>query len=145
MKRQILMARENPKGHKLEDLLKKLRFELTLKTLRLVGDPHPLSKTIMARNKMILMQLERCQSLQETNMAECEAFFSRPSSATEPRLGVKDNIKDIKKSINLFKNGRFDILAERFGEMGDEMDQLGLTDEAFVTDFGQEFIDWMRG
>lgn len=145
MRTKILMTKDNPEGHKLEELLRDLQYELTLKTLRLVGDGYEVSKSVSARNVQIIDLLAEAQLLQEQNMKEVEEFFKRPSDPTSPRRGTTDNtdsiglmIKGVKLGVGAV--GCFELEAKaidtgvvRFKEIKDKLE---------LTHFGEGFYNW---
>lgn len=145
MRTQILMTKDNPKGQKLEELLRDLQYELTLKTLRLAGDGCEVSKSVSARNVQIMDLLAEAQLLQEQNMKEVEEFFKRPSDPTAPRMVTPDNtgsirlmIKGVKLGVGIIGCGALEIKAIDAGV-------IRAGDKLSLTPFGEGFYNWFFG
>jgi len=60
----ILMSKENPTGHKLEDLMVLLQQEVTAKNDKILGDKSKLSVTVQGNNVAILEHLNEIRNLQ---------------------------------------------------------------------------------
>lgn len=142
MRTKILMAKDNPEGNKLEELLRDLQYELALKTLRLAGDGCEVSKSVSTRNVQIMDLLAEAQLLQEQNMKEVEEFFKRPSDPTAPRMGAVDNtdsiglmIKGVKLGVGVV--GCFELEAKAI-----DAGVVRAGDKLTLTPFGQGFYNW---
>ena len=85
MKVNVLMGRENPEGHKLEELLKQLRNEVQEKSNLIKDSEHPQRDMIMRHNAII------CTKLQEAELFQRETYRQLDDVAlnegpTKPRL-----------------------------------------------------------
>lgn len=85
--RNILMSKENPRGHKLEDLMVKLQNEVNAKNNKILNDKSNLSLTVQGNNLAIMKHLNEIKNLQVYSfdlMAE-KAPDNGPNG--QPRIG----------------------------------------------------------
>jgi hypothetical protein len=68
MNNQILMTRDNPKGFKLEDLTKKLCFEIKAKSFHISGDTSIEAQTIVSNNAQIVGLLYQVEAKQNHSL-----------------------------------------------------------------------------
>jgi hypothetical protein len=83
----ILMTRENPQGHKLEDLLAQIAHELTVKNNRLRGDSSAAAQTLAHNNVEIISRLHECRRLQEHSLKVLETVGPDQGPTGKPRVG----------------------------------------------------------
>lgn len=84
---KILMSRENPEGHKLEELLATVQSELIVKTALLEGDDCPASEAIRTNNEKIVALLQEAESLQRDTMQRLNDLGEDKGPYAEPRVG----------------------------------------------------------
>ena len=84
----ILMSSVNPTGHKLEDLLPRLRAEISNKTDRLVGDDRPISQTLIRNNHLIMQLLAQAEAIQRESLRELDRIGPDQGPTGTPRIGV---------------------------------------------------------
>jgi hypothetical protein len=60
----ILMGRDNPDGHKLEELLHKVAGEVEAKCIFICDDPRLEAKTVLRNNQQIIGLLRQAEALQ---------------------------------------------------------------------------------
>lgn len=145
MRTKILMAKDNPEGNKLEELLRDLQYELALKTLRLAGDGCEVSKSVSARNVQIMDLLAEAQLLQEQNMKEVEEFFKRPSDPTAPRMAALDNTDSIRLMIKGVKLGVGVVGSFELEAKAIDAGVIRAGDTLRLTPFGEGFYEWFFG
>ena len=83
----VLMSRDNPDGHKLEELLGEMISDLTIKTERLEGESsHEQAPLIIGRNRRIIDLLAQAKRLQERSMAILDRIGPDQGPTGTPRL-----------------------------------------------------------
>ena len=87
----ILMSRDNPDGHKLEDLLVTVGQELSAKTSRLAGDRCPTAKFIVCNNQRIVDLLNMAVSIQRETLDELKKVGPDQGPRGTPRVGPYSN------------------------------------------------------
>lgn len=82
----ILMSRENPGGHKLEELLHTLQEELVVKTNRISNDACPVSQQIVINNHAIIELLRSAEVIQRQSMSALDSLGPNQGPSS-PRIG----------------------------------------------------------
>lgn len=85
MKSNILMGRENPEGHKLEELLKQLREEVQGKSSLIKDSEHPQRDMILRHNAIICKKLQDAELFQRETYRQLDAVAPN-EGPTKPRL-----------------------------------------------------------
>jgi len=83
----ILMTRENPTGHKLEELLAQVAHELTVKNDRLTGDLSPAAQTLRHNNVEIISLLHQARRHQEHSLKVLLDVGPDQGPMGKPRVG----------------------------------------------------------
>ncbi len=86
----FLVSEENPKGHKLEDLLIALRRDILLRCEKIVDDPRPEAKHVVANNLRIMTLITEAIGLAEDSTHVLDKAFGPSQAATggPPRIGT---------------------------------------------------------
>ncbi len=86
----FLVSDENPTGHKLEDLLVALRRDILLRCEKIIEDPRPEAKQVVANNLQILNLITDCIGLAEDSTQVLDKAFgpSRAADGGPPRIGT---------------------------------------------------------
>jgi len=86
----FLVSDENPAGHKLEDLLVALRRDILLRCEKIVEDPRPDAKQVLANNLRILNLITEAIGLAEDSTQVLDKAFgpSQAASGGPPRIGT---------------------------------------------------------
>ncbi|MGL4349451.1 MAG: hypothetical protein ACRDC7_00865 [Aeromonas veronii] len=84
---KILMSRENPQGHKLEELLEALQVEIEEKTSRLAGDNSEIAQHVRTNNAAIIGLLATAELLQRDSYRQMGLKSPPPGPAGAPRIG----------------------------------------------------------
>lgn len=79
------MGRDNPEGHKLEDLLKQLQNEVRAKSNLIIGSEHPQRDMILRHNAIIRTKLQEAELFQRETYRLLDAVASN-EGPTKPRL-----------------------------------------------------------
>jgi len=82
---KILMGRDNPDGHKLEELLKRLQEEIESKS-RLLTENSDLTKMIIESNDKIVKLLYEAEQIQINTMKEIEKQRGPNRGPSNPRV-----------------------------------------------------------
>lgn len=83
----FLSSDQNPKGHKLEDVLKKIRNDIIYRATKIMEDDKPEAQHVLNNNMEILGLLSDAVSLAEDSTKTLNrSFGSRRSGA--PRIGT---------------------------------------------------------
>lgn len=95
--KDVLMSADNPNGHKLEDLLLKLRDELYRKNHRIKDDKSPTALTVLANNRRILSLLSVAEELQRDTIKALAALAPDQGPLGRPRIGVTPEHVEVRK------------------------------------------------
>jgi hypothetical protein len=71
---KLLMSKENPNGHKLEELLAQLQDELQEKSERLIDDTCPVSRVLRRNNGYIESLLGVAERIQRESMSHLDTL-----------------------------------------------------------------------
>ncbi|MCF6214756.1 MAG: hypothetical protein L3J58_01130 [Emcibacter sp.] len=83
----FLVTDENPKGYRMEDILKIIRKDIFLRTTKIMEDERPEAQTVMDNNVKILGLMSEAIFIAESSTAILEKSFG-PSRSGEPRIGT---------------------------------------------------------
>jgi len=85
----FLVSDENPAGHMLEDLLVALRRDILLRCEKIIEDPRPEAKQVVANNLQILNLITDAIGLAEDSTQVLDKAFgpSRAADGGPPRIG----------------------------------------------------------
>ena len=85
----FLMTKDNPTGHKLEDILTLIRKDVIDRCALIADDPKAEAKRVMANNMEILSYLTEAIALAENSTAILDKSFGPSTSADggAPRIG----------------------------------------------------------
>ncbi|RWX72570.1 hypothetical protein [Mesorhizobium sp. M2A.F.Ca.ET.039.01.1.1] len=83
----ILMSRENPDGHKLEELLPAIRLEIEGKNLKIMNDQRDAAQTLLANNKRIIRLLAEAEELQRASLQKLAEIGPDQGPRGKPRVG----------------------------------------------------------
>ncbi|VAX06013.1 hypothetical protein MNBD_ALPHA03-954 [hydrothermal vent metagenome] len=83
----FLVTDENPKGYRMEDILKIIRKDIFLRTTKIMEDERPEAQTVMDNNVRILGLMSEAIAIAENSTAILEKSFG-PSRSGEPRIGT---------------------------------------------------------
>jgi len=83
----FLVTDENPKGYRMEDILKIIRKDIFLRTTKIIEDERPEAQTVVDNNVKILGLMSEAISFAENSTAILEKSFG-PSRSGEPRIGT---------------------------------------------------------
>ena len=81
------MSRNNPEGHKLEELLETMVSDLDEKNSMIEEDTSPCSRRIVANNNKIISMLNECISYQNDSLAQLNYIAPDPGVDGTPRIG----------------------------------------------------------
>jgi len=84
----FLITDENPDGHKLEDILRKIRSDIIHRQVKIIDDDNPVAQKIVANNIVILNHLSESIALAESSTLMLDKSFG-PSADGKPRIGVE--------------------------------------------------------
>lgn len=88
MKTQILMSYENPKGHKLEELLRTVAQDLGIKNSKLDPNNGEVEQLVLNNNMVIISLLEQAATIQEQSMMSMDSVGQdKGPYAGQPRIG----------------------------------------------------------
>jgi hypothetical protein len=82
----FLSSDKNPDGHKLENILKKIRNDVLYRATKIMDDPKPEAQSVLANNVRILSMLEDAIKLAEDSTHTLDRAFGTSQSGT-PRIG----------------------------------------------------------
>jgi hypothetical protein len=82
----FLVTADNPKGHKLEDILALIRKDILTRTLKIADDPRAEAKHVLDNNMKILGLLSEAIKLAEDSSRVLTRAFG-PSKAGKARIG----------------------------------------------------------
>jgi hypothetical protein len=82
----FLVTSENPKGHKLEDILAMIRKDILTRTLNIADDPRTEARQVMQNNMKILGLISEAIALAE-NSTQILAKAFGPSKPGKSRIG----------------------------------------------------------
>jgi len=80
------MSKENPDGHKLEELLAQIQIELKEKSQRLIYDDCPVSKVLRRNNEYIDALLGVAEKIQRESMDELDTLGADAGPAGTSRV-----------------------------------------------------------
>lgn len=83
----ILMSRENPGGHRLEELLAQMRCEVLLKTAKIETDTTEVAGILRTNNAKIIDHLHEAEKLQRESYAELAKIAPDSGPTGTPRVG----------------------------------------------------------
>lgn len=83
----FLITDENPKGYRLEDVLRKIRADILYRCGKIVDDENPIAGEVMANNVKILGLLTEGIDLAENSTKKLDKAFGPSGGA--PRIGEK--------------------------------------------------------
>ena len=86
---RFLISKENPEGHKLEDILRAIRKDILIRCTKIVDDQRTEARHVLDNNTKILNLLGDAIHLAEDSTATLDKAFG-PSAAVEggpPRIG----------------------------------------------------------
>ncbi len=83
----FLITDDNPKGYKLEDILKIIRKDIFLRTTKIMDDDRPEAQGVIDNNVIILGLLSEAIAAAEDSTAILKKSFG-PARYGEPRIGV---------------------------------------------------------
>lgn len=81
----FLITEENPKGSKLEDVLRKVRADVTLRQVKIINDDNVVAQQVIANNIKILNLITESIDLAENSSQLLDKAFGKSGSA--PRIG----------------------------------------------------------
>lgn len=84
----ILMSRDNPTGHKLEELLQTVRNEVADKCLSLAHDPSYTAQVVLRNNRRIMDLLYEAENVQRESLLELDRLGPDQGPTGKPRVGV---------------------------------------------------------
>ena len=84
----FLITEDKPDGHKLEEILRKIRSDIIHRQVKIVDDDNPVAQKIIANNVAILNHLTESIALAESSTQMLDKSFG-PSSSGKPRIGVE--------------------------------------------------------
>ena len=82
----FLVTEENPKGHRLEDIMAMIRKDILTRTLKIADDHRSEARHVMANNMKILGLLSEAIALAEDSSAMLNKSFG-PSKEGQSRIG----------------------------------------------------------
>jgi hypothetical protein len=82
----FLVTAENPKGHKLEDILAMIRKDILTRTLKIADDPRAEARRVMQNNMKILGLISEAIVLAEDSTHVLTKSFG-PSKDGQSRIG----------------------------------------------------------
>ena len=82
----FLVTAENPKGHKLEDILSMIRKDILTRTLKIADDPRAEARHVMQNNMKILGLISEAITLAEESSTVLNKAFG-PSKEGTARIG----------------------------------------------------------
>ena len=82
----FLVTAENPKGHRLEDILSMIRKDILTRTLKIADDPRGEARHVMQNNMKILGLVSEAITLAEDSTSVLNRAFG-PSKEGDPRIG----------------------------------------------------------
>ena len=86
---RYLVCDENPSGYKLEEIFSSLRRDILVRCEKIIEDPRPEAKHVIANNMKILNLITEAIALAEESTSVLDKAFG-PSKAAEggpPRIG----------------------------------------------------------
>lgn len=83
----FLVTSDNPKGYRLEDILKIIRKDIFMRTTKIMDDDRPEAQVVMDNNVKILGLLSESIASAEDSTSILEKSFG-PSRDGKPRIGV---------------------------------------------------------
>lgn len=86
MSAKILMSVDNPTGHKLEELLLKIKEELQEKTDKIEGSSCPVTTGIQYNNKRIMTLLDEAIDFQNNTMDLLDSVGENNGPHGSPRI-----------------------------------------------------------
>lgn len=81
------MSRNNPEGHKLEELLETVVSDLDEKNSMIEEDTSPCSRRIVANNNKIISMLNVCIAYQNDSLSQLNYIAPDPGVGGTPRIG----------------------------------------------------------
>lgn len=85
----ILMGSENHNGWKLEELLEKVKLEVSQKVNKVINDPSPQAQLVVRNNLAIIEHLGAAEALQRSSGIVLDALRKNEGPAGTPRIGGK--------------------------------------------------------
>ncbi|KYD02650.1 hypothetical protein B4102_0244 [Heyndrickxia sporothermodurans] len=85
----VLMSSENHDGWKLEDLLAKVKQEVSEKINKIINDSSPQAQLVVRNNLAIIEHLGAAEALQRSSYIVLDAMRTNEGSAGTPRIGNK--------------------------------------------------------
>jgi len=82
----FLSSDNNPEGHKLEDILKKIRNDIIYRATKIMDDNKPEAQKVLNNNLKILEHLSECITLAENSTEILYKRFGQ-HTAKSPRIG----------------------------------------------------------
>ncbi|MDG1995768.1 MAG: hypothetical protein P8J14_04680 [Emcibacteraceae bacterium] len=83
----FLSSDKNPKGHKLEDVLKKIRNDVLYRATKIMEDTKPEAQHVLDNNVKILSMLEKAIKLAEDSTLTLDRAFGSSQDGS-PRIGA---------------------------------------------------------
>lgn len=83
----ILMSAENPTGLKLEDCLAMLRYEISIKTAKIINDTSPQAQLVVRNNQTIIGLIGQAEGLQCASMHVLDSMKLNEGPTGTPRIG----------------------------------------------------------
>lgn len=83
----VLMGPQNPTGWKLEELLAKLRSEVSAKCEKIAADRRPVARRVLRNNQMIMGLLQAAEACQRDSYDLLDAKAPNEGPLGKPRIG----------------------------------------------------------
>ncbi len=84
---RFLLSKENPEGHKLEDILKAIRKDILTRCTKIMDDQRTEAAHVLDNNMKILNLLSDAIHLAEDSTAVLDKAFGPSAAAGPPRIG----------------------------------------------------------
>ena len=84
----FLVTEENPKGHRLEEILYLIRKDILTRALKIADDKRPEALRVMQNNMRILGLLSEAISLAEDSTSVLDKAFGTSAKGGPPRIGA---------------------------------------------------------
>ena len=82
----FLISDENPKGHRLEEILSDIRKDIVQRANKIIDDDRPEARHVLENNIKILGMLSECIGVAEDSTRTLDKSFG-PSQQGMPRIG----------------------------------------------------------
>ncbi len=83
----FLVTEENPKGSKLEDVLRHIRADIVRRQVKIIDDESLVAQKVIKNNMKVLNMLTDCISLAEDSTKSLDQAYGK--SGGSPRIGVE--------------------------------------------------------